>query len=175
MASTYGDNFGFRRSDESMAVREGRFKTPASGDPLRIGTAVEIDPDEPGYMKASAAATDPQVGFHGLLVQEEDHISELRDVPGRTSDDYGFAKRDKYSIIWSGRGTKVWFKNTPEKVGFDGYTHDAVDMGTFTGVEVGDLLTWNGTKWVATASANAWMKVTAVSDAADYVEAVLIF
>lgn len=173
--SFYGDNFGFRRSDESMAVAEGRFRTPATGNKLRQGSAVEINPASAGYMKQSATATTPVVGFHGILVQEEDQIAALYDVAGRTTDQFGTCKKNTLSVIRCGAGTKVWFKNTAEKTGHDGEVVAAVTMGTFTGVVVGDLLTWDGSKWVETSSANAWMKVTAVSTASDYVEAVLLF
>lgn len=177
--SFYGNNFGFRRSDESMAVAEGRFRTPATGTKLRLGTAVEIDPSSAGFMKASGATTTPVTGFHGFLVQEEDQILGLYDLAHRTTDDFGSAKLNTYSVIRGGAGTKVWFKNTASTTAHDGTVRAAVTMGVFSGLAVGDWLTWDGTQWIkATVTsgvpANAWFKVTALSGTT-YVEAVCLF
>lgn len=177
MASDYGLNFGFRRSDESMATREGRFKTPKTGNPLRIGTAVEIDPATPGYLKASAAGADAVSGLRGLLVQEEQHIGSIFDLSnglnGHDSLDLGLAKLDQLSVMWAGVGTKVWFQNTPA---YDrGTRHrDAVQMVDLTGVTVGGSLGWDGTKWVGATGADAWLTVTHIVGT-DYCEAVLTF
>ena len=38
MASDYGLHFGFRRSDETLRVSEGRFRTPVTGTALLIGS-----------------------------------------------------------------------------------------------------------------------------------------
>jgi hypothetical protein len=175
MASDYGLNFGFRRSDESMATREGRFKTPATGNPLRIGTAVEIDPAEPGYMKQSAADAAPVSGLRGLLVQEESHLQVIGtfDVPGHDSYDLGLAKLDQLSVIWAGVGTKVWFRNT---AAYSRGTRSkaAVTMVDLTGVNVGDQLGWDGSKWVKSdVDTPGWLTVTATST--DYCEAVVTF
>jgi hypothetical protein len=178
MASDYGLNFGFRRSDESMATREGRFKTPASGTALLIGTAVEIDPANPGYLKASAAGADAVSGLRGVLVQEESHLGSIFALGadfngGHDSLDLGVAKKDQLSVMWAGIGTKVWFKNTP--VYDRGTRHrDAVQIVDLTGVVVGDSLGWNGTRWAEATGADAWMTVTHVVGT-DYCEAVLTF
>lgn len=177
MASDYGLNFGFRRSDESMATREGRFKTPATGTALLIGTAVELDAATPGYLKACAASSAPVTGLRGLLVQEESHLGSVFDaVPylGHDSLDLGTAKKDQLSVMWAGVGTKVWMRNTAL------YTRGsrskaAVNFVDLTGVAVGDSLGWNGTRW---AEANgttvlSWLTVTNVST--DYCEAVVTF
>ena len=174
MASDYGLNFGFRRSDESMATREGRFKTPADGANLKQGVAVEIDPATPGYLKLSAADAPPVSGLRGLLVQEESHIGSVFDgsTYGHDSLDLGSTKKDQLSVIWAGVGTKVWFRNT---AAYDrGNRHrDAVAMVVAAGVAVGDSLGWDGAKWVEKSGAAAWLTVTAVG--ADYVEAVCTF
>lgn len=174
MASDYGLNFGFRRSDESMAIREGRQKTPASGTPLLLGTAVQIDPAAPGFLKQAAAAAVPISGFFGLLVQEESHLGNVFSAApdlGYDSIDLGIAKRNQLSTIWSGDGTKVWFKNTPAYDRGDRH-RDAVTLVTMTGVLVGDRLGWDGTKWVENAT-QPWMVVTLVAN--NYCEAVLTF
>ena len=177
MASDYGLNFGFRRSDESMATREGRFKTPATGDPLLIGTPVQLDPAAPGYLKVCGAAAKPLSGGFGLLVQEENHIPQLFDrvdAMGHDSYDLGLARIDQLSVMWAGVGTKVWYRNTDEYT--RGTRHkDAVTFLLLTGVAVGDQLAWDGSKWIEAAAADtAWMTVTAVSGTT-YCEAVLTF
>lgn len=176
MASDYGLNFGFRRSDESMATREGRFKTPTTGDRLKQGVAVEIDPANPGYLKVSAAGAVPVTGLRGLLVQEESHLgSVFEPAPylGHDSIDLGTCKKDQLSVMWAGVGTKVWFKNTAAYARGD-RSKAAVQMVDLTGVAVGDSLGWDGTKWVEAATAGAaWLTVTLVST--DYCEAVVTF
>jgi hypothetical protein len=113
MASDYGRNFGFRRSDESVAVREGRFKTPVASALLQ-GSAVEIDPASPGYLKQCADAVTPEPGYHGLLVQEDAHLGSVysADVANHDSSrPRGSPRRPALGHL--GRaGTKVWFKNT---------------------------------------------------------------
>jgi hypothetical protein len=175
MASDYGLNFGFRRSDESMAIREGRFKTPATGSKLLIGSAVELDPANPGYLKACASGADALTGLRGLLVQEDSYIGSIFEAApflGHDSLDLGLAKLDTLSTMWSGPGTKVWFKNTDAYSRF-GREKDAVDIVVTTGLAVGESLGWDGSKWVESTGADAWMTVTAVST--DYCEAVLTF
>lgn len=173
MASDYGLNFGFRRSDESMAIREGRQKTPASGTALLLGTAVQLDPANPGYLKQCAAAAVPVSGFTGLLVQEESHLGSVFEASnfGHDSYDLGTAKKNQLSTIWSGDGTKVWFRNTAAYDRGD-RSKAAVNMVTLTGVSIGDKLGWDGSKWVEDA-VQPWMVVTLV--ATDYCEAVLTF
>lgn len=177
MASDYGLNFGFRRSDESMATREGRFKTPATGDQLLMGTAVELDPANPGFLKASAANAAAVSGLRGLLVQEEAHLGsvfEAQPYLGHDSIDMGLAKKDQLSVMWAGVGTKVWFKNTAAYARGT-RSRAAVQMVDLTGVAVGDSLGWNGTRWVKVdaTTTNAWLTVTNVST--DYCEAVVTF
>lgn len=175
MASDYGLNFGFRRSDESMATREGRFKTPATGDALLIGTAVEIDAANPGFLKACAADPAPVSGLRGLLVQEENHLMGIFETGllGHDSLDLGTAKKDQLSVMWAGIGSKIWFKNTAA-YSRGTRSKDAVQMVDLTGVAVGDSLGWNGTRWAeAATAAAAWLTVTNVST--DYCEAVVTF
>lgn len=175
MASDYGLNFGFRRSDESVATREGRFKTPTDAD-LLIGTAVEIDPATPGYLMQSAANPEPVSGLRGLLVQEENHIASVFEVApllGHDSYDLGTAKRDQLSVMWAGIGTKVWFKNTAEYTRGN-RTKAAVQMVDLTGVSVGDGLTWDGSQWVGAGVNPSWLTVTHITGT-DYCEAVVTF
>lgn len=173
--SNYGLNFGFLRSDESSrSAAEGRFRTPV-GSALRLGTMVEIDPANPGYLKASAAGTAFVTGFAGLLLQELDFERSIyeSDVASMDSFSLGIAKPNRLAIITSGAGTKVWFRNTAGQTRADGRVISATTMAALTGVAVGDELGWDGTKWAETAT-NAAMKVTAVNTDKGLVEAVLI-
>lgn len=172
MASDYGLNFGFRRSDESMAVAEGRFKTPATGSALKLGTAVEIDAASTGYVKACANNAIPVTGTHGLLVQEDSHIMSIYDRGWKDTADLGVAKKNTLCILRGGAGTKVWFKNTPEYTSPDGTVTAAVTMFTQGSIAVGDKLGWTGTVWDEDGT-NSWMVVTHVET--DYLEAVLLF
>ena len=179
MASDYGLNFGFRRSDESMATREGRFKTPATGTALLLGTAVQLDPANEGRLKQCAANAAPKSGLSGLLVQEESHLGSIFQASpllGHDSLDLGTAKLDQLSTMWAGVGTKVWFKNTPA-YSRGTRSKDAVTIVTLTGVALGDDLGWDGTKWVEAdgTTVKPWMTVTNIVSAAGYCEAVLTF
>ncbi len=179
MASEYGLNFGFRRSDESVRVSEGRFRTPATGSPLLIGTAVQIDPANPGFLKACASAAPLVPGVAGLLVQEEVHIGSIYGQPVGAFDSfssaYGIAKPNTLSVVTTGAGTKVWFKNTTGATRADGRVTPSVTMWTPSGVALGDSLGWNGSAWVkVTDLSTAWMTVTSVNGSAGYVEGVLV-
>lgn len=172
MASDYGLNFGFRRSDESMAVAEGRFKTPAGGSALKLGTAVEIDPAAAGYVKVCANNAVPVTGFHGLLVQEDAHLFDYYARDWKDTSDLGLAKKDTLCIVRGGAGTKVWLKNTAQTTSPDGTVVAAVTMFTQGSIAVGDKLGWTGTVWDEDGT-NSWMVVTSVTT--DYLEAVLTF
>lgn len=175
MASTYGYNFGFRRSDETYRSSEGRFRTPATGAPLLIGTAVKIDPANPGYL-TPAAANDPVVpGVCGLLIQEEQPFNTIFELPVQDTHDLGLAKRDTLSVITTGAATKVWYKNTAADTRRREISYPAVTIVDVTGVALGDKLGWDGTKFVkVAANSNAiWFTVTAVNTSTGYVEGVL--
>jgi hypothetical protein len=176
MASNYGRNFGFRRSDESLAIREGRFKTKA-GAPgtLLLGSAVEIDSAVPGFLKQCAAAPAAVTGLRGILVQEEDHLDSVFNgsMNGHDSIDLGISKPDQPATFWSGPGLKVWFKNTPA------YNRGTRSRGAVTllsgTLALGAGLGWDGSKWVVTDGSVTpiWMYITQF--AAGYAEAVLDF
>lgn len=174
MASNYGLNFGFRRSDESMAIREGRLRTPATGT-FRIGSLVTFDPAAPGFLKAAAANEVGSGGSVGLLVQEEQMFGSIygQDPSNFDSFNLGLAKNNTLSVIWAGAGIKVWMKNTAGQTRADGRVISAVTMFTPTGLVIGDYLTWDGTKYIEGTEANSMLRVTAVDVAAGYVEAVL--
>jgi hypothetical protein len=175
MASDYGLNFGFRRSDESLRVSEGRVRTPADGDPLLLGTCVEIDPENPGYLRAAAANAKPRTGICGLLVQEEVWDRSIYDTVILDSFSLGVAYKNRLSVITNGPGSKVWFKNTPAQQRADGRDVPPVTIFATAGIEVGAKLGWDGTRWAVTADeANAHMEVTFWNADQAFLEATLL-
>lgn len=177
MASDYGLNFGFRRSDESVRVSEGRFRTPATGSALLIGTAVQIDPANSGFVTVCAANAPIVPGVAGLLVQEEVHIGSVYGQPVESYDSFnlGVAKKNTLSVISTGAGVKVWFQNTSAQTRADGRSISGVTICDLTGAALGDTLGWDGSKWVKTTTASAaWMTVTSISVSRGYVEGVLL-
>lgn len=175
MASNYGYNFGFRRSDESYRSSEGRLRTPATGSPLLIGTAVKIDPANPGYL-TPAAANDPVVpGVCGLLVQEEQWDLNIYEASTVDTHNLGVAKKDKLSVITTGASVKVWYKNSVADNRRPEVTYPGITMADLTGVSIGDKMGWDGTKFVkVAATSNAiWFTVFAVNTSTGYFEGVL--
>jgi hypothetical protein len=171
---SYGRNFGFRRSDENVLVAEGRFKTPASGSALLMGTAVQIDAASTGYVKACSSNAALVPGFAGVLTQEEGHLPSIYDPQVLDSFTLGVCKLGKLAVINTGAGVKVWLKNTAAQTRVDGRIIAAVTIVTLTGVAVGDRLGWNGTTWAKVTGplTEAWMTVTEVSTSG--VEAVFL-
>lgn len=177
MASSYGRNAGFRRSDDGGVVHEGLYKTP-TGTRLRQLSPVSRDDSTTEYLKVHPNATAPVSGHDGLLVQEEDMIPTIYDnLPGRVTSDFGLAYADRRSGMWSGKGLKVWFKNTASQTSHDGTVVAAVTMVNLTGVAKGDYLKVTGGIFVKATNAadSAWMQVSAVNTAAATVEAILTF
>jgi hypothetical protein len=176
MASDYGLNFGFRRSDESVAVREGRLKTPAAGT-FRLGSLVQFDPANVGYLMACAASAVGEGATVGLLVQEEIWNRSIYETMHLDSFGLGVAYNNRPSVIVAGSGTKVWFKNTLASTRADGRVIAAVTMVDFASTPtVLGYLTWDGTKFTATGAtaANSMLKVTWVDLTGLTLEAVLI-
>lgn len=173
MASDYGLNFGFRRSDESVLTREGRLKVPTTGT-FRLGSLVTFDPANPGYLKAAAANEVGEGGTVGLLVQEEIWDRSIY-APTRIDSFYlGVARNNRLAVLVSGPGGKVWLKNTAAQTRADGRVIAAVQMVDLTAVAVKDYLAWDGTKFVkGTGASDSMLRVT-LTNGTDYCEAVLV-
>lgn len=174
MASDYGLNFGFLRSDESVRVSEGRFKTPV-GSAIKLGTVVTIDADDAGYLKVADENAAPVAGVTGLLLQELDWDRSIYEADAMMVDSFmkGTAKADRLSIITGGAGTKVWFKNTAGQTRADGRVIAPVTMVDLTGVAVGDTLSWDGDKFVKTGEGDTPFCTVTAKTGSTYVEAVL--
>lgn len=175
MASTYGLNFGFRISDESRRWTAGRWRTPATGSALLLGTAVEQDPAAPTVLKVSAANAKLLPGVRGLLLQEEFDYS-IYETDITDSFTRGVAKLNRLSVVTGGEGVKIWLKNTAGSTRADGRVIPAVTMFDATSVAVGRGLAWDGSKWVDVADpfgATSWMTVTSYNATTGRLEAVL--
>lgn len=176
MASDYGLNFGFRRSDESVRVAEGRFRTPVTGALLQ-GSFVEVNPASAGYLKQSATNPVAIPGYSGLLVSEEFDRS-LYEADIQDSFMLGTAKANRLAVVSTGAGTKFWIKNTGAQTRADGRVIAAVTMFSSAGaLAVGDGIAWDGSKYVKVGQASTTNKVATVTffDAtAGLLEAVLV-
>lgn len=171
MASDYGRNFGFRRSDETMAIREGRQKVPAVGT-FKQGECVVIDPANPGFLKRGGAGEAMVPGFSGMLVQEE--IWD-RSVYGRqVLDSFALDEvlNNRLATIWSGAGTKVWFRNTVAQTRVDGRVIAAAGLlDAPEDITAGEYLGWTGTKWGVVAAGPTAHFIVTLANGVDYVEA----
>lgn len=179
MASDYGLNFGFRVSDETRRSSNGRLRTPATGSALLCGTAVEVDTANDGYLKACAASAVLRTGNSGLLVQEEVWDRSIYGPEVIDSFSLGVCLPNKLSVVTSGPGTKVWFRNTASSTRADGRVIAAVTMFDATNIAVGSGLVWDGTKWVdsgvtAISDPTVWMEVSFYDASAALLEAYLL-
>lgn len=166
--SDYGKNFGFRRSEPSY--REGRLGVPDTGDFLQ-GDLVTLDPANPGKLKR-AAAGDPVVGgYTGLLIQEEGWDVSTFGAQVVDSNNKGKVLNGKQAVIMTGAGLKIWLRNT-DATTYHGRSFPAVERFVATGVDLGDELEWNGTKYAVKASGAGVLRVTVIGDG--YIEAVLL-
>jgi hypothetical protein len=174
MASNYGLNFGFRRSDEHMrSGTEGRLRVPAAGA-FKQGDFVTFDPANPGYITKAAANTPIAPGYSGFLIQEDAWDIPINGNQVVMTYDLDVVHNSSLCAIWTGAGLKVWFRNTPSAANRGQRARDAVTKVTVAGLAIGDLLAWDGAKYVETATeAQAVARVT-LTNASDYVEAVLL-
>ena len=173
MASDYGLNFGFRRSDETMrSGNEGRQKVPATGT-FYQGDLVELDPANPGFIKKSAADAPIEPGFRGLLIQEEGWDAGIYEAPPGDSFTRGKVRNNRLCSIWTGAGLKIWLKNTGAQTRVDGRAIVARTVITATGLAIGDLVKWDGSKYVEGAAGTEVGRCT-LSNGSDYAEIVLV-
>jgi hypothetical protein len=178
--SDYGLNFGFRRSDETMrSGNEGRQKVPATGAFFQ-GDMVTFDPANPGYIKKCAAGDPIAPGYTGLLIQEDAWDLGVHGNQFKTSVDLRTVINDRLCSIWTGAGLKIWLKNTPATTKSGQRAASAITVVTATGLAIGDLLEWDGGKFVkatgadATAQAARGVARVTTTNGSDYVEATLL-
>lgn len=175
MASDYGLNFGFRRSDESMrSGTEGRLKVPAAGT-FHQGDVVTFDPANAGFIKLAAAGDPLDAGFTGLLIQEEGWDASTYEAAPGDSFTRGTVRNSRLCAIWTGAGLKIWLRNTAGQTRADGRVIAARTVLTAGAIAlpIGGHLGWSGTQFTnAAAAANSVAKVT-FTNGVDYLEAVL--
>lgn len=180
MASDYGPNFGFRVSDETRRSSNGRVRTPKTGAALLCGTAVEQNPADPGYLRPMASGIPFRTGSSGLLVQEEVWDRSIYGTDVVDSFSLGICLPNRLSVITSGPGSKVWFRNTASSTRADGRVIPAVTMFVAASVAVGRGLVWNGTAWADSGAladptdATVLMEVSYYNASAGLVEAFLL-
>ena len=181
-SSTTTRNFGMRRF--TNLVREARFRAPASGTELRLGTMVEIDPSDTGRIRQATSTAiggggDTTTDLCGILWYE--HDSQTFNSPpfggaaGQLPQDLDTAPNGRMVQVLHGPGAKVWLRNTDASTTEPGLTYpntrgavtmvDGLGVATPT-VEVGELLGWdtNGYWKVTTTASEAFLRVTAVDN-----------
>ena len=181
-SSTTTRNFGMRRF--TNLVREGRFRAPASGTELRLGTLVEIDSTDTDRIRQATATaisggTSVRTALCGILWYE--HDSQTFNSPpfggaaGQLPQDLDTAPNGRMVQVLHGPGVKVWLRNTDENTTEPGLNYDAtraavtmVDgLGAATPtVEVGELLGWDTSGyWAVTTNVDeAVLRVTNVDN-----------
>lgn len=179
----YTRNFGMRGFEN--VVRTGRFRVPTTADAtgdgqegglFLIGTAVALDPANPGFLKRPSAAQTP-TPLCGVVVYE--HIQRMGVDPyTSTALDFEVVPAGQYAQVLRGPGTKVWFKNTETAISYDGKSRAGrslvAGLGATPTVSVGDFLTVTATgTYEEGTAANGWFVVEQVQG--DLVEARFTF
>jgi hypothetical protein len=195
-SSTTTRNFGMRRF--TNLVREGRFRAPASGTELRLGTLVEIDPSDTSRIREADATTGVAIGGSGDVrtnlcgILWYEHDSQTFNDPrfggaaGQLPQDLDTAPNGRMVQVLHGPGAKVWFRNTGDSETEPGLhysnTRPAVTMvfgigGATPTTAVDELLGWDATNnyWtVTTNQSEAFLRVTAVDNTLLTVDAEII-
>jgi hypothetical protein len=174
MASDYGLNFGFRRSDESMlSGREGRLKVPVAATDWKQGDFVTFDPANPGFMKKAAADTPIEPGYSGFVIQEDAWDVGIHENQVMNSYYLADIKPGRLAAIWTGAGAKVWMKNTDAVARIGGIARAAVNRFTMGGTPlvIGDYISWNGTTYVKAGSKAVAVARVTLSNGTNYIEA----
>lgn len=163
-SSTTTRNFGMRRF--TNLVREGRFRAPASGTELVLGTGVEIDASDTDRVRQVTAGNDiTGGGIDGQLVGVlwYEHDSQTYNDPrwggaaGLLPQDLNTAPNDRMVQVLHGAGAKVWFRNTPADTTEPGlkFPDPAASAGRSAVVMVEDLGT-HGTSDLAVGNLLGW-------------------
>lgn len=178
---SYTRNFGFR--DFTAIIRDGRNKVPGSGltgvdaGGFLLGTAVAVDPANPGQLVRPATSAAP-TALSGIVIYE--HIQFQGVDPFLTTQydpPFQVAPLGRFAQMIHGPGVKVWFKNTVDKPLYDGRVQSGLQMVAGIGsVSVGDYLTpaANG-KWAEGNATNGWLQVELVNQTVGLVEARFTF
>ncbi len=177
--TNYGPSVGFRVSaEEFRSGAEGRQRVPLTAvgpNAIRQFDLVTFDPANPGFLRKAPADSPIEPGYTGLAVQESAHLGSIFDGPYPTADRLEILKAGETAVITSGAGLKIWLRNRVASQREGGQAVSAREVFVATGLVIGDLLKWDGAKYVETATAaQAVARVTLVNVAEGYLEAVLV-
>ena len=174
---SYSRYFGMRSFEN--VVRDGRFRVPSTGTPLKIGSPVQLDGANPGRLKVAGDAAAPGPNC-GLVIFE--HIQNKSDALTTQYDSpYDQVPLGQYAQMMHGAGVKVWLKHQDDKTLYDGRTQaggslldDAFD---FAAAKPGDGLVpgSNGKLRATAAGEDAWLVIEQVNPSNRVVEARFTF
>ena len=190
-SSTSTRNFGIRRF--TNLVREGRLRAPA-GSSLRLGILVEQNPSAPGEIREADGTSGVAVGGSGSVQASNcgilwyEHDAQTYNDPafggaaGQLPQDLDTAPGGRMVQVLSGKGAKIWLRNTAQDTTEPGLnfpaTRAAVTMvNNIGGLSEGDLLGWDDSShyWDATTDlTEAFLVVTSIDTTLNKVEATLL-
>lgn len=189
-SSTSTRNFGMRRF--TNLVREGRLRS-AAGSSLQLGSLVEQNPGAVTEVREADSTSgagiggtgDVRSGNVGILWYE--HDAQTYNDPahggaaGQLPVDLDTAPGGRMVQVLSGKGVKVWFRNTALDTTEPGLNYPAVRPAVTiwdeAGTTVGELLGWNSATnqyEVTTDLSEAFMVVTSIDATLNKVEATFL-
>jgi hypothetical protein len=174
-------------------VREGRLRS-AVGSSLRLGILVEQNPGTPAEIREADGTSGAAIGGSGSVLNSNvgilwyEHDSQTYNDPafgaaaGQLPQDLDTAPAARLVQVLSGKGVKIWLRNTALDTTEPGLNFPAeraavTMVNNIAGLTVGDLLGWNdaSTYWAATTTAaEAFMVVTDISADDTRVECTLL-
>lgn len=189
-SSTGTRNFGMRRF--TNLVREGRLRSP-SGSSLQLGSLVEQNPGTPAEIReadgtsgaAIGGSGDVRSGNVGILWYEHDaqtyNTPAFGGAAGQLPQDLDTAPGNRMVQVLSGKGVKIWLRNTALDTTEPGLnfpaSRAAVTIWDVSGTTVGELLGWNAstnTYDVTVDASEAFMVITSIDATLLVVEATLL-
>jgi hypothetical protein len=179
---SYTRNFGFR--DLTAIVRDGRNQVPtgltgSDANGFLIGTAVTVDPANPGKLKRPAANAAP-TALSGIVLYEHIQMQGVDPLLTTPLDPpFIYAPMGRFAQMVHGPGVKVWFKNTSNLPLYDGRQQVGGTLvnTALNSIAPGDHLTTHadGTWDKAADATTAWLTVESVNSTTGLVEARFTF
>lgn len=173
----YSRYFGMRSFEN--VVRDGRFRVPSTGTPIKIGAPVMLDGDNPGRLKPATDAAVPGPNT-GLAIFE--HIQNKSDALTMSIDPpYDAVPLGQYAQMMHGPGVKVWFKDLADKGLYDGRVQTggtllaASVVAALADLDPGTGLGPDGAGKFEVVTENAWLVVEQVNPSTRVVEARFTF
>lgn len=176
---SFGNSFGFRRSNEHLFSGPESARIPL-GSTLLQGDLVTIDPASGAlvgqvYLKKASANAPVVPGITGLLVQYEEFITsdEIVRASILNTRDLSRTRAGQLALIVTGAGIKFWLKNLSAVTATGYKAYSAETRVTLTGLAIGDKLKWDGTVYAKTTDATQ-VVATVTRVTATGVEATLV-